>query len=119
MMPRWIQALLAAALGLAAGLFYGWRIAPVEYIDASPGALHADYRSDYAIMVAEAYQTEGDLDLAARRLALLGSAHPAEIIQETLDYIQNAGFSKDDIENLEKLMLEIQPWQPSFGESVP
>lgn len=119
MMPRWIQTLIATALGLAAGLFYGWSIAPVEYIDASPGALHLDYRSDYAIMVAEAYQNESDLDLAARRLALLGSAPPAEIIREILDYSPSAGFSEEDIENLEELMREIQPWQPSFGETTP
>ena len=63
-MPRWIQTLIATAIGLATGLFYGWSIAPVEYIDASPGTLHIDYRSDYAIMVAEAYQNEESLDLA-------------------------------------------------------
>jgi len=118
-MPRWLQIILAAAIGLAAGLFYGWSIAPVEYINASPGALHIDYRSDYAIMVAEAYRNEGSLDLAARRLALLSSAPPAEIIQEILDYSPGAGFSEEDIENLEELMREIQPWQPSFEEIAP
>jgi len=118
-MPRWIQILLATAIGLATGLFYGWSIAPVEYIDASPGALHIDYRSDYANMVAEAYQNEGSLDLAARRLALLGSAPPAEIIQEILDSAPSSGFSKEDIEILEELMREIQPWQPSFEKITP
>lgn len=119
MMPRWIQTLLATALGLAAGLFYGWSIAPVEYIDASPGALHIDYRSDYAIMVAEAYHSEGSLDLAARRLALLGSAHPAEIIQEVLEYSEKADYSEEDLEYLEVLMKAIKPWQPFFGEITP
>ncbi len=119
MMPRWIQTLIATALGLAAGLFYGWSIAPVEYIDASPGALHIDYRIDYAVMVAEAYKNEGDLDLAARRLALLSSAHPAEIIQEILDTPPDFAFSEEDTENLENLIREIQPWQPSFEEGTP
>ncbi len=118
-MPRWLQILLAAAIGLAAGLYYGWSIAPVEYIEASPGALHIDYRSDYAIMVAEAYKNEGNLDLAARRLGLLGSAPPAEIIQEILEYSEKADYSEEDIEYLEVLMKAIKPWQPSFREISP
>ena len=119
MMHRWIQILIASTLGLAAGLYYGWSIAPVEYIDASPGAMHIDYRSDYIVMVAEAYQNEENLDLAARRLALLGSAPPAEIIQEILDNPPDSGFSEEDNEKLEFLMIEMQPWQPSFGEITP
>lgn len=111
-----MQTLLIAALGLAAGLFYGWKIAPVEYIDASPVALHANYRSEYTLMVAETYQNEGGLPLAARHLALLGSAHPAEIIQESLD---NTDYTKEEIAMLEKLLGEIRAWQPSFEESAP
>ena len=115
-MPRWIQILLVAILGLAAGLFYGWRIAPVEYIDLAPNTLRADYRAEYILMVAEAYKSEKDLDLAARRLALLSSAHPVEIIAENLD---ESDYTKIEIELLEELQREIRTWQPSLAESSP
>ena len=115
-MSRWIQTLLAIALGLAAGLFYGWRIAPVEYVALAPNTLHADYRAEYTLMVAEAYQNDSDLNLAARHLALLGSAHPAEIIQENLD---NGNYDQKEIRILEELLGEIEAWQPTLAESAP
>ena len=113
-MPRWIQILLITILGLAAGLFYGWRIAPVEYIDLAPNTLHANYRAEYALMVAEAYQNDADLNLAARRLALLGSAHPAEIITEHLD---TSDYTQAEEEILKALLNQIRAWQPSLAES--
>ena len=92
-MPRWIQTLLLALLGLATGLIYGWNIAPVEYIDTTPDTLRTDYRADYALMVAEAYESEHNLDLAARQLALLDSDHPTEIAAQALEFAQTSNFS--------------------------
>ncbi len=116
-MSRWLQALLIAILGLGAGLFYGWRVAPVEYVDTTPDTLHPQYKSEYTLMVAETYQDTKDLDLAARQLALLGSAHPAEIIQEALDY---NNFTEEEIEKLTTLLDEIEAWQPALaGEDAP
>ena len=114
MSSRWIQALLIAILGLAVGLFYGWRIAPVEYVNTTPDTLHQEYKSEYTLMVAEAYLDHGDLDLAARQLALLGSAHPADIIQNSLDSDE---YTDDEIELLSVLLDEMKAWQPSLGES--
>ena len=115
-MSRWIQTLLALILGLAVGLYYGWRIAPVEYTDLAPNTLRADYKAEYTLMVAETYTQEKNLDLAARRLALLGSAHPAEIIQENID---TADYTEEEIKMLEELLSEIRAWLPSLAESTP
>lgn len=115
-MSRWLQALLIALLGLAAGLFYGWRIAPVEYINTTPDTLHQDYKNEYTLMVAESFQNHGNLDLAARQLALLGSAHPAEIIQISLD---SASYSEHESKLVKALLDEIKAWQPSLGETIP
>ena len=115
-MSRWLQAFLIALIGLAAGLFYGWRVAPVEYINTTPDTLDQNYKNEYALMVAEAYQSHTDLDLSARQLALLGSAHPAEIIQTCLD----AEIYNDEEQALVKAFLdEIETWQPSLGEATP
>ncbi|MBT3314016.1 MAG: hypothetical protein HN390_05335 [Anaerolineae bacterium] len=115
-MSRWIQALLAAALGLVIGLFYGWRIAPVEYTDLAPNTLHADYRNDYILMVSESYQNDKDLELAAHRLALVSSASPVEIIEESLE---TSGYAQENVDKLEKLLSEMRAWQPSLSESMP
>jgi len=115
-MSRWLQALLITLFGLAAGLFYGWRIAPVEYINTTPDTLDQTYKNEYTLMVAEAYQSHGDLDLSARQLALLGSAHPAEIIQTSLE---NANYSDDELIFINALLDEISAWQPILGDSAP
>ncbi|MBT3336593.1 MAG: hypothetical protein HN855_12185 [Anaerolineae bacterium] len=115
-MSRWLQALLIAILGLVAGLFYGWRVAPVEYFDTTPDTLHSQYKSEYTLMVAETYQSTKDLELAARQLALLGSAHPAEIVQEALDY---ADFTPEENIKLAALLDKIEAWQPALGDSTP
>ena len=35
-MSRWVKFFLVIAVGLAAGMFYGWVVNPVEYIDIAP-----------------------------------------------------------------------------------
>lgn len=117
-MPRWLQILLALLLGLVIGLFYGWRVAPVEYVDLAPNTLRADYRADYVLMTAEAYQKEGNLNLAARRLALLGSAHPAEMIEASLSS-ESSGYTQKQTKLLEDFLREMRAWQPSLAEEMP
>ena len=83
--PNWIRIIAAVVIGAIIGLIYGWSIDPVEYTDVTPGILRTDYRADYVLMVAEAYQTEQDSDSAARRLAIVSSEAPAQILSSTLD----------------------------------
>lgn len=115
-MSRWLQALLIGIFGLAAGLFYGWRIAPVEYVNTTPDTLAQNYKNEYTLMVAEAYQNHGDLDLSARQLALLGSEHPAQIVQNSLD---DANYSENERELVTALLDKMEAWQPALGESAP
>ena len=65
-MKKWLWVTLALAAGIGLGLLYGWVIDPVDFVDLTPETLRADYRADYILMVAEAYDSEHDLDLAAR-----------------------------------------------------
>src|SRR3989304_3891981 len=53
---------IGLVLGVATGLIYGWIISPVEYINTAPDSLRADYRTDYVLMVAQAYAVEDDLE---------------------------------------------------------
>lgn len=114
-MKRWLWIFLAVAAGIGFGLLYGWVIDPVDFVDLTPDTLRADYRADYILMVAEAYQAENDLDLAARRLAIFGSDPPAEIASQALQFGPSAGYSPSELTTLEALVQALRGWQPSAG----
>ena len=118
-MSRWLSILIALTLGIALGLGYGWMINPVQYTDITPEALRIDYRTDYVLMVAEAYQAEQDPALAARRLAVFGSEPPAAIAGEAEDFARQAAYSSDDLVLIQELTVALQTWQPIPGTSMP
>ena len=109
---NWIKILIAAIIGIALGLIYGWVIDPIEYTDVTPDILREDFRTDYVLMVAEAYQSEQDSETAARRLAILGSEPPAQIVASTLDYATKNNFTQNDIFLLQGLLNAMQTYQP-------
>jgi hypothetical protein len=112
--PRWLFFLLAIALGLGLGLFYGRVISPVEYIDTTPSTLRADYRTDYTLMVAETFQGEHDAEAAARRLALLGSEPPASLATAALEFARQNDYAPTDLQLLQDLAVALQVWQPAL-----
>jgi hypothetical protein len=71
---------LALALGLGGGLYYGWVLAPVQYVDADPASLHEAFKDDYVLMIATAYAGDGDLDAARAQLATWRPARPPQPI---------------------------------------
>ncbi|MGH2626412.1 MAG: hypothetical protein ACRDHY_07165 [Anaerolineales bacterium] len=109
----------AAAAGLVLGLVYGWGIRPVEYSDTSPDSLRADYRTDYVLMVAEAYEAEGALDRAIQRLAALGPRPAFETATQAVEYARGQGFSAADIERLEALAGDLKALAPTAEISGP
>jgi hypothetical protein len=102
-MPRWALFLLMFAVGVTAGLVYGWIIAPVEYTETAPASLRADYRTDYVLMVAETFHAEQDAELAARRLSVLGSEPPEAIALQALDFARQSGYAPEDLSLLAAL----------------
>ncbi len=118
-MKRWVWILLAVAAGFGLGLLYGWVIDPIEFVDLTPDTLRADYRADYILMVAEAYQMEKDTDLAARRLAIFGSDPPAEIASQALQFGPQVGFTPSELTAIEELIAALRAWQPASGAISP
>lgn len=116
-MSRWVGFLIAMIIGIAIGLYYGWVFDPVEYVDTSPDTLLIDYKADYVLMVAEAYQLESDLDLAARRLAVLGDRSPLEQVQDALLFAARAGYVDADIQKMQTLESVLRSWNPLPPES--
>jgi hypothetical protein len=131
-MSRWILFLITVALGIGAGLYYGWRIDPVEYTNTTPDTLRDDYKTDYVLMVAETYQVDNDLDLAAQRLAVLGkqgvsggeggSGNPgaaqtaaAEIVAAALQYATTIQppYAEADLALMRRLSEALKPLDPA------
>ena len=107
-----IKIIIALVVGIAFGLIYGWAIDPIEYVDVTPNILREDYRVDYVLMTAEAYQTDFDSETAARRLAILGSESPAIITASALDYATRNNFTETEIQLLQTLLTAMQTYQP-------
>ncbi len=71
--PIWdkYKVLIGLVVGLLLGWFLlGWLLFPVQWTDASPGHLHARYRSAYLAYASEEFYRTGDLSLLQNRLGL-------------------------------------------------
>jgi len=118
-MSRWTKFLIAVILGAAGALFYGWVVNPVEYVDTAPDSLRFDYKTDYVLMVAEAYQVENSLGLAARRLALLGSDPPLETVTQAVNTATQIGYDLADLALMRSLAEALQTWNPNQEAPAP
>jgi len=83
---------LGAVIGVAFGFLVGWVIWPIEFTEADPTVLEESYQRDYTIMIAAAYELDGDLVLARRRLASLGAGDSEDwLMTVTVDHILSQG----------------------------
>ncbi len=99
--------LTGIVLGAALGLVYSWLISPVRYVDAPPYALRADYKDDYRIMVAFAYQYSHDLLRAEGRLAQLKDDNPAQALALQAQRAQAEGRPSQEVDALNTLAMAI------------
>ena len=91
------------ALGVVAGLIYGWMIHPIKNATATVDTLRADYRTDYVLMVAEIYHSDQSLEHATRRLGLLGSTPPSRIAAEGVANARLLGYGEEDLALMNQL----------------
>jgi hypothetical protein len=118
-MRRWLLFFIVIAVGAAVGMLYGWVINPVKYVDTAPDSLRMDYKTDYVLMVAEAYRLENNLNLAARRLALLGTDTPEETVSKALEFARQIGYNEADIALIQSLAEGLKTWNPSLEAPPP
>jgi hypothetical protein len=111
--------LVGAAIGLAAGMIYGWILNPVEYVDTTPGSLREDYRTDYILMVAESYRGDGDLDLARVRLAALGPEPPADLVLTAIEFGVENQVPRLELETLNGLAVALRAASPTAEITSP
>lgn len=107
---RFIFFSLAILVGLAAGIFFGWQVAPARYTDTSPDTLRQDYQTDFILMVAELYGYDADLAMATSRLTYLNPMSPLDTIQAAIAYAQKNNYTIDDLQlmfNLEEMIRNL------------
>ena len=99
---------LMIILGAAAGMVYGWVLNPIEYVDTAPNTLRDDYKADYVLMVAEIYASDGNLEQASRRLSVLDSLPPAQVVANALRTARQLEYGESDLERIERLLQSLQ-----------
>jgi hypothetical protein len=95
---------LAIAVGVAAGLGYGWAINPWESTDTHPHTLRMDYQTDIVLMIAELYHAEEDTTSALARLSFLGDTPPLEMVNAAIAFADELDYAPADLQ----LMLELE-----------
>jgi hypothetical protein len=116
---RVIWFLISVAIGLAVGLAYGWLAQPARYANTTPDTLRADYKADYALMVAEIYKKEGSVALAVHRLSQISSDPPVRLVQQAILTGRQLDYSSRDMDMLARLAEVLQTWTPASTGSNP
>ena len=100
---------MTIALGAAIGLYIGWYVKPAPpAAAAAPQALRSDYRTDYVLMVAEAYRSDGSVPLAISRISYLGNTPALRLVQEAIVNGRELNYDQADIELLARLFQAFQ-----------
>jgi hypothetical protein len=109
-----LSLLIGLVVGAGIGLYFGWVVSPVQYVQSPMADLSRRYKDEYTVMVATAYQVDGDLNEAIRRLQPLGVSNiPVYVREVTERYISESGTGKEaDIRNLVVLSRALGYYTP-------
>ena len=110
-MSRLVRFSIAIAIGGLIGVVYGWFINPVEYTDTAPVKMRVDYKTDYVLMVSEAFKEDGDMGLAVERLAFLGGKSPDVVVFEAITFGEEKGYTEADLTLMKELADELEIFQ--------
>ncbi len=98
--PIWdkYKALISLVVGLLIGWFLlGYLLFPVQWSDATPGHLHAQYRSAYLAYSAEEFYRTGDVELLQSRLGLDLATRPGVRVAN-IPWLADEGKLEEDLE---------------------
>lgn len=70
--------------------------------------LRLDYKTDYVLMVAELYQSEGDLASALTRIAYIEARSPLSFVTTCIDYAEQQNYTREDIDIMWYLASDIE-----------
>jgi len=110
--------LTGAVLGVALGLIYSWVINPVEYVDAPPYALRADFKDEYRALVAASYLYSNDLLRAEDRLAQLKDDETAQTVAMQAQRALAEGHPEGEVRALGILAMALSDSMLPLASSV-
>lgn len=112
---QWITwTVIGIAVGGALGVAIGWWLWPVTYTNTSPSALREDYRDEYVLMVATAYEVEGDRERARERLTRLDSEEPSAPVVGLAERLIEQGGSEQDVVRLARVAEALDATTPTL-----
>ncbi|MDX9865349.1 MAG: hypothetical protein RBT34_11155 [Anaerolineaceae bacterium] len=111
--------LLAIFAGLVIGLAFGWFVKPAAVRRVAPQHLRQDYQTDYVLMVAETYASEGNAASAVERLHFLGDEPVNVYVRQAMLTAGQTGYSQQDVETMNALSMALQSWIPQPDEDIP
>ncbi len=106
--------LIGGVLGLGIGLYLGWVQFPVVTLDNPMRALSAFERDRYTVMVAQAFERDGDGNEAIRRLQPLGVGNIPAFVRDVTERFISAGGTggQDEIRHLVALSRALGYFTP-------
>ena len=105
---------LALLAGAGLGLFLGWVVSPVQYVDTDPPSLRQDYQDDYVLMIAAVYARDGDLVLARARLTGLGFSDPGPAVAGAAERYLAVPAPAPDLQRLARLAAAFNAVSPAL-----
>jgi len=118
-MGRWIRFFIAVMIGAAAAMYYGWKLNPVQYSVTTLDTLRVDYKTDYVLMVAEAFHVEKDQSLAVRRLALISAETPSDVVTKAIKEAEKSPYPAADLGLMQELEKALKGWSPIPAKAAP
>jgi len=118
-MARWFFFILVILFGFGLGLFYTWRINPIDYTDADLDLLRVDFKTDYVLMVAEVYQSDNNLNEAIKYLTQLTLSESTETIREAINFAEVQGYRQQDIALMQSLLRDLEQQDDNPESDIP
>jgi hypothetical protein len=91
--------------GLGFGLFVGWQLLPVEYINTEIGNFGAEKAENYVLMVAAEFSTDNDVEHARQRLAELDVPNPDQFVAYLADKYVKEDHGREDPDTVNLVRL--------------
>ncbi len=114
-MTRYVLFALSIIAGLTASMYFGWAVRSVRVEDANPTLLREDFKADYALMVAESFAVDNNVDRAVKHLAYLDEENALRPVVAALDFAQENQYSPQDTALLAALAEAIRSYDPTLA----
>jgi hypothetical protein len=114
----WAWLPVGLLIGLALGVGYAWVLRPADFGGAEPASLQPVYRGEYILLIATAYQADGNLDRARTRLELFPELDPA-VLGSLAQQVVAANGSEDAARGLALLSVALAKATPLSSMEAP